>query len=56
MLMILTGRLFDMDGTLVDSTAGAVGAWELFAKSYPGIDTREILTGVHLRSSPQSLV
>ncbi|KAH7931200.1 HAD-like protein [Leucogyrophana mollusca] len=28
--------LFDMDGTLVDSTAGVVGAWETFAKSYPG--------------------
>ena len=40
-------RLFDMDGTLVDSSAGVVGAWELFAKSYPGIDVQDILSGKH---------
>lgn len=33
-----------MDGTLVDSTAGVVGAWSLFAKAYPGIDVHEILS------------
>ena len=33
-----------MDGTLVDSTAGVVGAWEVFAQTYPGIDVEEILS------------
>lgn len=33
-----------MDGTLVDSTAGVVGAWTAFAKTYPGIDVHEILS------------
>ena len=32
-----------MDGTLVDSSAGLIGAWETFAETYPGIDVREIL-------------
>ncbi|KAF5388056.1 hypothetical protein D9615_000562 [Tricholomella constricta] len=36
--------LFDMDGTLVDSTAGVVGAWELFRQTYPGIDVENILS------------
>jgi hypothetical protein len=36
--------LFDMDGTLVDSTAGVVGAWELFRLSYPSIDVHHILS------------
>ncbi|KAJ7284016.1 HAD-like domain-containing protein [Mycena rebaudengoi] len=27
--------LFDMDGTLVDSTAGVTGAWDVFKRSYP---------------------
>jgi len=39
--------LFDMDGTLVDSTDGVVGAWELFRESYPGIDVGEILSTSH---------
>ncbi|KZV66673.1 HAD-like protein [Peniophora sp. CONT] len=39
--------LFDMDGTLVDSTAGLAGAWEEFAKTYPGIDVHEILSSAH---------
>lgn len=38
-----TTSLFDMDGTLIDSTPGVVGAWELFAETYPGIDVQEIL-------------
>ncbi|KAJ7490386.1 HAD-like domain-containing protein [Mycena galericulata] len=38
---------FDMDGTLVDSTAGVVGAWEVFRKSYPGIDVEDILSSSH---------
>ena len=33
-----------MDGTLVDSTAGVVGAWQVFAETYPGIDVDEILS------------
>ncbi|TFY77055.1 hypothetical protein EWM64_g6953 [Hericium alpestre] len=36
--------LFDMDGTLIDSTAGVVGAWELFSKQYPWIDVHDILS------------
>ena len=36
--------LFDMDGTLIDSTAGVVGAWEEFAKQYPEIDVKDILS------------
>ena len=33
-----------MDGTLVDSTDGVVGAWETFAEKYPGIDLSVILS------------
>jgi beta-phosphoglucomutase-like phosphatase (HAD superfamily) len=36
-----------MDGTLVDSTAGVVGAWSAFAKSYPGINVEDILSCSH---------
>lgn len=32
-----------MDGTLVDSTTGVIGAWETFAKTYPGLDVKTIL-------------
>ncbi|TCD69837.1 hypothetical protein EIP91_005914 [Steccherinum ochraceum] len=39
--------LFDMDGTLVDSTAGVVGAWHLFAESYPGFKVEDILSSAH---------
>ncbi|KAJ7129472.1 HAD-like domain-containing protein [Mycena epipterygia] len=39
--------LFDMDGTLVDSTAGVVGAWDAFKISYPGIDVDAILSSSH---------
>ena len=39
--------LFDMDGTLVDSTAGVVGAWQLFRQSYPSIDVHYILSCEH---------
>ncbi|EMD40836.1 hypothetical protein CERSUDRAFT_111420 [Gelatoporia subvermispora B] len=39
--------LFDMDGTLVDSTDGVVGAWETFAETYPGIDLTAILSSSH---------
>lgn len=36
--------LFDMDGTLVDSTAGVIGAWETFAETYSGLDIQKILS------------
>ncbi|KAI0722238.1 phosphatase [Cerioporus squamosus] len=39
--------LFDMDGTLVDSTDGVVGAWELFAEKYPGLDVTQVLSSSH---------
>ncbi|KAF7798897.1 hypothetical protein EIP86_010125 [Pleurotus ostreatoroseus] len=39
--------LFDMDGTLVDSTAGVVGAWETFAETYPGLDVENVLSSSH---------
>lgn len=51
-LIVPAPRLFDMDGTLVDSTDGVVGAWELFAESYPHIDVHDILScgySVHRR-------
>ena len=41
----LSNRLFDMDGTLVDSTDGVVGAWELFKEKYPQLDVTEVLSG-----------
>jgi len=39
--------LFDMDGTLVDSTEGVVGAWETFAQTYVGLDVCTILNTSH---------
>ncbi|KAJ7929966.1 HAD-like domain-containing protein [Mycena leptocephala] len=39
--------LFDMDGTLVDSTAGVEGAWAVFKMSYPDIDVHDILSSAH---------
>jgi len=39
--------LFDMDGTLIDSTPGVAGAWELFAETYPAINVQEILKITH---------
>ncbi|KAJ3972560.1 HAD-like domain-containing protein [Lentinula raphanica] len=39
--------LFDMDGTLVDSTAGVVGAWELFKQKYPEINVEDVLSSAH---------
>ncbi|PCH41478.1 phosphatase [Wolfiporia cocos MD-104 SS10] len=39
--------LFDMDGTLVDSTDGVVGAWEHFKEKYPGLDITEVLSSSH---------
>ncbi|KAF7301855.1 hypothetical protein MIND_00751400 [Mycena indigotica] len=39
--------LFDMDGTLVNSTAGVEGAWDLFKQTYPNIDVEDILSSSH---------
>ncbi|KAJ3554410.1 hypothetical protein NM688_g3129 [Phlebia brevispora] len=39
--------LFDMDGTLIDSTAGVVDAWTLFAEKYPWLNVQEILASAH---------
>lgn len=33
-----------MDGTLVDSTDGVVGAWELFKEKYPGLNVDQVLS------------
>lgn len=33
-----------MDGTLVDSTAGVVGAWNNLRKTYPHLDVQDILS------------
>ena len=46
--------LFDMDGTLVDSTAGVVGAWETFAETYPGLDVENVLSCTHV-APPDSI-
>ncbi|KAF6762196.1 phosphatase [Ephemerocybe angulata] len=46
-VIVVDAILFDMDGTLVDSTAGVVGAWNEFAKTYPGIDVQNILSSAH---------
>jgi glycerol-1-phosphatase len=37
-----------MDGTLVDSTPGVKGAWNLFRETYPTIDINHILSCEHL--------
>lgn len=42
--------LFDMDGTLVDSTAGVERAWHLFRESYPHIDVDKILSSMKILS------
>jgi sugar-phosphatase len=48
--VVLTARalLFDMDGTLIDSTAVVESVWARFATRY-GIDVREILKTSHGR-------
>ena len=35
--------LFDMDGTLVDSTKGVIGAWHFFKQTYPQLEVEEML-------------
>ncbi|KAF8603562.1 HAD-like protein [Ceratobasidium sp. AG-I] len=39
--------LFDMDGTLVESTAAVIGAWETFGQRYPHLDIPSILQTAH---------
>ncbi|KAG8692631.1 hypothetical protein FRC09_011072 [Ceratobasidium sp. 395] len=39
--------LFDMDGTLIDSTPGVLGAWDQFGKDYPFLNIQEILESSH---------
>lgn len=36
--------LFDMDGTLIDSTAGVEGAWKEFQKTYPHINAEHVFS------------
>lgn len=36
-----------MDGTLVDSTPGVIGAWNLFRETYPTIDVDYLLNCEH---------
>ncbi|KAJ3524219.1 hypothetical protein NMY22_g11103 [Coprinellus aureogranulatus] len=46
-VLVADAILFDMDGTLVDSTAGVEGAWHEFSKTYPGINVTDILSSAH---------
>jgi sugar-phosphatase len=38
--------LFDMDGTLLDSSAAVIASWTLFAKEHE-LDTAEVLASIH---------
>jgi len=40
--------LFDMDGTLIDSTPGVLNAWQIFANDY-GLDATEVAHASHGR-------
>jgi sugar-phosphatase len=42
----LDAALFDMDGTLLDSSAAVVASWTLFAQEH-GLDTAEVLGSIH---------
>ncbi|KAJ2833874.1 hypothetical protein GGI24_000667 [Coemansia furcata] len=48
------GILFDMDGTLVDTTACVEQAWRAVAREY-GVDTTELLKNIHGRSGLDTL-
>jgi len=39
--------LFDMDGTLIDSTAGVLAAWDYWATLYPHLNIPEVLHSSH---------
>lgn len=45
--LVVDGILFDMDGTLIDSTPGVLGAWDTFKKDYPHLDLERILRTSH---------
>ncbi|EIN10887.1 phosphatase [Punctularia strigosozonata HHB-11173 SS5] len=45
--IVVDAILFDMDGTLVDSTKGVVGAWHHFKGKYPSMNVEEILNTSH---------
>ena len=40
--------LFDMDGTLVDSTKGVIGAWHFFKETYPHLDVEKLLDSKYI--------
>jgi len=44
---IVDAILFDMDGTLLDSTASVQRAWEYWGRLYPHLDIHEILRTSH---------
>lgn len=46
------GLLFDMDGTLLDSTPAVLATWEYFAKQY-NLDLTEVLRSEFLPNDPQ---
>ncbi|KAJ2046923.1 DL-glycerol-3-phosphatase [Coemansia sp. RSA 376] len=48
------GILFDMDGTLVDTTACVENAWRSVAEEY-GVDATELLKNIHGRSGLDTL-
>lgn len=48
LILISYYSLFDMDGTLVDSTTGVKGAWNLFRETYPTIDVNYVLSCEYL--------
>lgn len=46
-VIVVDAILFDMDGTLIDSTSGVEGAWRAFQQQYPDIDVHDILSSSH---------
>ncbi|XP_006454558.1 hypothetical protein AGABI2DRAFT_214770 [Agaricus bisporus var. bisporus H97] len=47
--VVVDAILFDMDGTLIDSTPGVYKAWETFASDYSLGDFREVAHATHGR-------
>ncbi|EJD04244.1 HAD-like protein [Fomitiporia mediterranea MF3/22] len=46
--IVVDAVLFDMDGTLIDSTPGVMAAWNIFAKDY-GLDAETVAHASHGR-------